>query len=177
MFTQEFKAAAFSSATGKWDTPQNVTDDLATVFDWDCDVCAERPNVCDFYYDEEQDGLNHNWLGLCWMNPPYGREIKKWMEKARLSGFGMKFKPPLCYETKTVTAVVCLVPARTDTQWWHDNVKFASQVVFVKGRLKFGDATNSAPFPSAFVVFGDISDRQRDKLAEYGWSISTRPPN
>jgi phage N-6-adenine-methyltransferase len=158
MFTQEFKAAAFSSATGKWDTPQTVVDDLATIFDWDLDVCASRDNVCESYFNESENALLHQWgdWQLRWMNPPYGREIGRWMEAARETDKGV---------------TVCLVPARTDTRWWQNNIRFASQIVFIKGRLKFGNATNSAPFPSAFVVFGNISERQRDKLAEYGWSI------
>lgn len=75
------------------------------------------------------------------MNPPYGREIGKWVEKAKLSSI------------TNLATVVCLVPARTDTKWWQENVKCASEVFFIKGRLKFGNAKNSAPFPSAILVF------------------------
>lgn len=148
-------AGMYSSATDKWNTPADLVDKLATVFDWDCDVCSSGTNVCDFYYDQEQDGLAQNWLGLCWMNPPYGREIGAWMAKAASSG----------------TTVVCLVPARTDTRWWHDNVPQASLVVFIRGRLKFGGAKNSAPFPSAFVVFGSITDEQAIVLSSFGWAV------
>lgn len=81
------------------------------------------------------------WHGTCWCNPPYGCEIGRWKEKA--------------YESSRSGAatVVYLVPARTDTRWWHDLVVRASEVRFVRGRLKFGSQTNSAPFPSAIVVF------------------------
>lgn len=150
----------FSSETDKWDTPADLVADLATVFDWDCDVCASRRNVCEFIFDEKSDGLRQDWLGLCWMNPPYGRNIGEWMAKAA-------DEPKIQHNT----VVVCLVPARTDTRWWQLNVPNASLVVFIRGRLKFGDATNSAPFPSAFVVFGEINEAQRAKLASYGWSV------
>ena len=77
---------------------------------------------------------------MCWMNPPYGKEIGKWMEKA--------------YEEsrKNGTTVVCLVPARTDTAWWHDFAMRGS-ICFLRGRLKFGGSKNAAPFPSAIIVF------------------------
>ena len=99
--------------------------------------------------------LSRTW-GLRWMNPPYGRTIGQWVRTA--------------WAHRHHGATVCLLPARTDTKWWHDNIPQASQVVFIKGRLKFGDATNSAPFPSAFVVFGELSELQYAKLSEYGIS-------
>ncbi len=77
------------------------------------------------------------------MNPPYGREIKKWMEKAYL-------------ESTKGAVVVCLVPARTDTAWWHDYAMLG-KVRFIRGRLKFSGAKHSAPFPSAVVVFRPVS--------------------
>jgi len=150
----------FSSKHAKWDTPKSLVDDLAAIFNWDWDVCASTDNVCHFYFDQTDNGLECDWEGLCWMNPPYGREIGKWVDKARQSAGSFLDE----------TAVVCLVPARTDTKWWHDNVPFASLVVFIKGRLKFGNATNSAPFPSAFVVFGQLEPAQVAKLSSYGIS-------
>lgn len=159
----------FSSVTDKWDTPKDLIDDLATVFDWDLDVCASRANVCEMYFSEKEDGLAPwsiwNDYSLCWMNPPYGRQIGVWMNKARICGNGL-------HGLRKNTSVVCLVPARTDTLWWQNNVRDASHVVFIKGRLKFGGAKNSAPFPSAFVVFGEINDAQREKLFSYGWGVS-----
>jgi hypothetical protein len=74
------------------------------------------------------------------MNPPYGRAIKDWMAKAYDS-------------SKNGAKVVCLVPARTDTAWWHDYA-MKGEITFLRGRLKFGNSKNSAPFPSALVVFG-----------------------
>ena len=86
---------------------------------------------------KKNNGLAQTWVGNIWMNPPYGREIGAWMKKAS--------------ETKGL--VVCLVPARTDTKWWHDYAMKAKEIRFVRGRLHFGDSKNSAPFPSAVVIF------------------------
>jgi len=158
-------ALMFSSETYQHNTPKSLVDDLATVFNWDLDVCASSDNVCTRYFNEYDDGLSQYWEGLCWMNPPYGKEIGLWVEAARQSAVGRPVSDWL-----QRTAVVCLLPARTDTKWWHDNVPYASLVVFIKGRLKFGDADNSAPFPSAFVVFGQLEPEQIYKLGSYGIS-------
>jgi len=130
----------FSSATDEWATPQAFYDKLNAEFHFETDVCASAENAkCANFYTVEMDGLKQAWSGVCWMNPPYGRTIKAWMKKA--------------YEASLVGAtVVCLVPARTDTAWWHDYA-VNGEIRFLRGRLKFGDATNSAPFPSAVVIF------------------------
>jgi phage N-6-adenine-methyltransferase len=131
----------FSSKTDMWATPQEFFDKLNSEFNFDIDVCATSSNAkCDRYFDKEKDGLIQEWDGVCWMNPPYGREIGKWMKKAHES-------------SKLGATVVCLVPSRTDTKWWHDYAMKSSDIRFVKGRLKFGDQKNSAPFPSAVIVF------------------------
>ena len=130
----------FSSKTDDWATPQEFYDKLNEEFDFQKDVCASHENAkCFLYYTIVDDGLSRDWSPhRCFMNPPYGREIGKWMKKASESN----------------TLVVCLVPARTDTRWWHEYViGGGAEVRFVKGRLKFGNATNSAPFPSAVVIF------------------------
>lgn len=85
----------------------------------------------------EQNGLKQIWTGVCWCNPPYGRGIEKWMKKA--------------YESNAT--VVCLVPARTDTKWFHDFVLGKAEIRFIRGRLKFGNSKNSAPFPSMLVIY------------------------
>lgn len=123
-----------------WATPQKFFQDLDAEFHFTLDVCATTDNAkCPAYFTEEQDGLAQEWQGVCWMNPPYGREIIHWMRKA--------------YESSlTGATVVCLVPARTDTRWWHDYAT-KGEIRFIRGRLKFGDSKNSAPFPSAVVVF------------------------
>ena len=134
----------FSSRKKTWSTPQDFFDKLNNEFHFDIDVCADPTNAkCKKYYAIEDDGLSQTWRGICWMNPPYGREIKKWMCKAYESSLG----------TDGAT-VVCLVPARTDTAWWHEYAMKADTIRYVRGRLKFSGHKNSAPFPSAIVVFG-----------------------
>ena len=127
----------FSSKTPEWSTPQDLFDKLHKVWEFTLDVCATEENAKVLYfYDKADDGLKQSWKGhVCWMNPPYGREIVKWMRKA-------------FQESLRGAVVVCLVPARTDTVWWHDYA-MKGDVTFLKGRLKFGGAKNSAPFPSA----------------------------
>lgn len=130
----------FSSKTDLWATPQHFFDKYDAQFGFTLDVCALPENAkCARFFTPEVDGLAQEWTGVCWMNPPYGRGIGAWVRKA--------------YEaSKAGATVVCLLPARTDTKWWHDYCQ-KGQVEFIRGRLKFGDAKNSAPFPSAVVVF------------------------
>lgn len=135
----------FSSKTDLWATPQDFFDKLNAEFGFETDVCALPENAkCPVFYTPEIDGLKQTWGGVCWMNPPYGREIGKWMQKA--------------YESSLSGAtVVCLVPARTDTKWFHD-FAMMGEIRFIKGRLKFGGSKNSAPFPSAIVIFRGVGD-------------------
>lgn len=131
----------FSSATDDWETPQSFFNDLDNEFHFTLDVCATDTNAkCPNYFTRDQDGLSKKWRGnICWMNPPYGKTISLWMQKA--------------YEESLDGAtVVCLVPARTDTKWWHEYC-MKGEIRFVRGRLKFGGCKNSAPFPSAVVIF------------------------
>ena len=129
-----------SSRTDQWATPQAFFDRLNAEFGFQLDVCALRSNAkCPRYFTPKDDGLAQEWSGVCWMNPPYGREIGQWMKKA--------------YESSLKGAtVVCLVPARTDTAWWHQYA-MKGEIRFVCGRLRFGSATSCAPFPSAIVIF------------------------
>ena len=130
----------FSSKTDLWETPQDFFDRYNAIYGFTLDVCALPDNAkCNTYFTPEQDGLSQEWVGVCWMNPPYGRAIAKWVQKAFESA-------------KHGATVVCLLPARTDTRWWHDYCQ-RGDVTFVRGRLKFGGHKNSAPFPSAVVVF------------------------
>lgn len=133
-------ALHFSSDTDEWPTPRAFFDALHAEFGFELDVCATPENAkCPRYFTRGDDGLARDWRGRCWMNPPYGRGIGAWVRKA--------------YEASLSGAlVVCLVPARTDTAWWHDYCA-KGEVRFVRGRLKFGDAKHSAPFPSAVVIF------------------------
>lgn len=132
----------FSSNSSEWETPQDFFHNLDREFCFNLDVCATKENAkCEHYFTPEQDGLSQEWQGTCWMNPPYGREIGKWMEKAVKSMLGGG------------VTVVCLVPARTDTAWWHTWVMpYASEIRFIKGRLTFNGKA-PAPFPSAIVIY------------------------
>lgn len=130
----------FTSKTPEWETPQDFFDRLNKEFSFTLDVCATKENAkCKKYFTLEQNGLNQRWEGICWMNPPYGREIGKWMRKAY-------------EESLKGSSIICLVPARTDTRWWHDYAMKGS-IRFIKGRLKFGSAKTNAPFPSAIIIF------------------------
>ena len=134
----------FSSNTDLWSTPQEFFDKLNREFNFSLDVCATPDNAkCEKYFTKEDDGLAQEWRGTVFMNPPYGREIYAWMKKASQSA-------------KEGATVVCLVPSRTDTKWWHE-FAIIHEVRFIRGRLKFGDSKNSAPFPSAVVIMEDVS--------------------
>ena len=131
----------FSSATAEWETPQAFFDKLNAEFGFTLDVCATPENAkCARYFTKETDGLAQTWSGVCWMNPPYGREIGKWVKKAH-------------EESRNGATVVCLLPARTDTKWFQDYCIPFGEIRFLRGRLKFGGHNNSAPFPSAIVIF------------------------
>ena len=130
----------FSSQTDLWATPQRFFDELNAEFDFNLDPCALPDNAkCAQFFTPEIDGLKQDWRGYrVFMNPPYGRQIGQWVEKAA---------------TCNASLVVGLLPARTDTKWFHEHIYNIAEVRFVKGRLKFGNAINSAPFPSMVVVW------------------------
>lgn len=132
----------FSSASDDWATPQPVFDALDREFRFTLDVCASAANAkCRCFFTVADDGLAQEWAGRVWLNPPYGREIGAWLEKAADAA-------------SAGATVVCLIPARTDTIWWHEQVLArAAELRFVRGRLKFGNGKTPAPFPSAVVVF------------------------
>jgi phage N-6-adenine-methyltransferase len=134
----------FSSATDEWSTPLHFFDRLAAEFGgFDLDPCCLPSSAkAPLYYTPETDGLSAEWRGKVWLNPPYGRTIGAWTTKARES-----------VEGGSADLVVGLVPARTDTEWWHRDVLAASEVRMVRGRLRFGEATTSAPFPSVVVIW------------------------
>ena len=135
----------FSSKTDLWSTPQDFFNLLNSEFNFETDVCASHENAkCIKYFTAEQDGLKQDWTGVCWMNPPYGRVIGNWVKKAYDSA-------------KNGATVVCLLPARTDTKWWHDYC-MKGKIRFIRGRLKFGGNKNSAPFPSALVIFEQMQE-------------------
>ncbi len=125
----------FSSQRLDWQTPDEVFNKLNSEFHFDFDPCPINPTF---------DGLNTPWGQSNFVNPPYGREIGKWIKKGYI-------------ESKLGKIVVFLIPSRTDTKWWHEYCMKAQEIRFIKGRLKFKGATNSAPFPSAIVIFKNSS--------------------
>jgi phage N-6-adenine-methyltransferase len=134
------RSVHYSSASAEWSTPQNLFDELDAEFGFELDVCATSANAkCRRYFTPADDGLAQAWRGVCWMNPPYGDEIARWVRKALESSL-------------LGATVVCLVPARTDTRWWQDVCELG-EVRFLRGRLRFNGGRTGAPFPSAVVVF------------------------
>lgn len=134
----------FSSKTAEWATPQDFFDRLNAEFNFTLDPCATHENAkCAKYFTIDDNGLKQDWQGhMVFCNPPYGKAIKDWVRK--------------CYEEskKPGTTVVMLIPARTDTSYFHDYIYGkAREIRFLRGRLKFGGSQNSAPFPSMVVVF------------------------
>lgn len=126
----------FTSNTDLWATPQELFDKLDAQYHFETDVCALPENAkCERFFTPELDGLKQEWTGVCWMNPPYGRQIGAWVRKA--------------YESArdNLATVVCLLPARTDTAWYHDYVLPYAHVTFVRGRIKFGGGETWSAFP------------------------------
>ena len=130
----------FTSEHQNWETPLKLFRLLDAEFGFELDVCATPANAkCHSFFSPETDGLRQMWRGVCWMNPPYGAAIGAWMAKA--------------YQSSLEGAmVVCLVPSRTDTKWWHE-FAMRGELRFLQGRVSFGNGEGTAPFPSAIVIF------------------------
>lgn len=139
----------YSSQSEIWETPPALFQALNRQFDFQLDVCALPENAkCAHFFTAKEDGLSQDWASYkrVWMNPPYGRPIGKWMQKAYA-------------ESRKGCMVVCLVPVRSDTRWWHDWVEGKAHVTFIRGRLQFAPRDRHkkrypAPFPSAIVIYG-----------------------
>lgn len=144
-----------SSRSDEWPTdPRFFAKVEAEYGPFTLDPCSTSENAkCPSYFTRDDDGLAQEWTGRVYMNPPYGRTIGDWMRKA--------------WETSQTTAelVVCLVPARTDTRWWHEWA-VRGEIEFLRGRLRFGDLRNSAPFPSALVVFRNAAAVTKEPFSE-----------
>lgn len=132
----------FTSRTEEWATPQAFFDELNKEFSFTLDPCATKENAkCSRYFTKEIDGLLQSWQGeIVFCNPPYGRDIKKWVEKAHEE------------VAHGNTVVVLLLPARTDTSYFHKYIYGKAEIRFVKGRLHFNESKAGAPFPSMVVV-------------------------
>lgn len=134
----------FSSNTNEWATPIAIFARLDAEFHFDLDPCCTHENAkCERHFTQDEDGLSRSWGGCrVFCNPPYGRELPKWVRK--------------CYEEsrKKDTLVVMLIPARTDTSYFHDYIYHkAKEIRFLRGRLHFNESKQGAPFPSMVVVF------------------------
>ena len=137
----------FTSNKNYWETPREFFGKLNREFNFELDVASNGDNAkCERYFTELENGLEQDWRGNVFCNPPYGREIGDWVKKA--------------YDESLVNTngvIVLLIPARTDTRYWHDYIfNKASEIRFLKGRLKFelnGVSKQSAPFPSAVVIY------------------------
>lgn len=131
-----------TAKTVEWETPQDLFDKLDSEFHFDVDVASTHENAkCDKHYTEQEDGLQKNWGGCnVWCNPPYGREMPKWIEKAYR-------------EKDNANVIVMLIPSRTDTKAFHEYIYGKAEIRFIKGRLKFGNGKTPAPFPSMIVIW------------------------
>jgi len=137
----KFIANTFSSRKQDYSTPQDLFDKLNEEFHFDVDVCAdEANNKVSLYYSEEDDALSKDWIGTCWMNPPFNNK-KKWTIKAYNE------------HIKHGSTIVCLLPARTNTEWWH-NYCMKGEIRFIKGRPIFKGMKYGLPQPLAIVIFG-----------------------
>lgn len=131
----------FSRKTCLWATPDVLFDALNKEFGFTLDVCSDGANAkCAKFFTPEQDGILQPWSGAVWCNPPYGNRIAEWLHKA------------IVEKSNGVTSVF-LLPARTDTKWFHEYILGKAEIRFIKGRLKFGGAKNSGPFPSMIVIY------------------------
>jgi phage N-6-adenine-methyltransferase len=156
----KFDKNRFDAKTVEWATPLDFFQPLDNEFHFTLDVCATEENFKVVnYFIRDENGLVQNWSeNICWMNLPYGREMVKWLEKAKYEAdyFGV--------------TTVCLIPARTNTSWWHKICLKAAEIRFVLGRPKFGDATHGLPFPLAIVIFAPNSSVC--KVGTYNWKLN-----
>jgi phage N-6-adenine-methyltransferase len=142
------RSVHFSSATCEWSTPPALFAELDREHHFTLDVCATSENAkCERFFTRQENGLAQPWTGRVWCNPPYGRFIGRWVRKAFQS-----------VQSGEAEIVVCLLPARPGSSWFQDYA-LLGEVRFLRGRLRFGGAKNSAPFPSAVVVFRDAQNR------------------
>jgi|TARA_R110000824_G_C14848818_1_gene639852 phage N-6-adenine-methyltransferase len=152
----------FLSTTDDWSTPQWLFNALDREFGFTLDPCSSDTNFkCDRHFTVNDNGLLKSWENeVVFMNPPYGTAIKQWMGKAHDAA------------TNHGATVVCLVPSRTDTEWWH-RYAMKNEIRFFRGRLSFGEGAASAPFPSAVVVMRPVAFKlfvaeRQVKLPSYG---------
>jgi phage N-6-adenine-methyltransferase len=148
-------SALLSSRSSEWTTPQNLYDYLDQSFQFTLDPCATKTNAkCKRFFTKQTDGLSKKWRGRVFVNPPYGRTIGKWIEKAYREA------------RDHAELVVCLLPARTDTLWWHTWC-VRGNIYFLRGRLHFSESRLASPFPSAIVVFTFNNQTAQQRLKQF----------
>jgi len=154
-----------------WETPQTLLECLYRVFQFDLDPCSptrhrrSAPVKATMHYTVQDDGLSLPWYGTVFVNPPYGRDLPDWIAKAHTE-----------VRHGNTQTVVALVPARTDTHYWHEHIAGHATVFFLRGRLRFGNSKQSAPFPSALVIWGS-TEEQRQQLAAIltdAWQVNEK---
>src|SRR3990167_8577547 len=152
--------ALMSSKKSDWQTPEHVLELVRQVAPIGLDPCTSPDNPCRAETLFSAGGLEASWKplagGLVYCNPPYGRQIRAWLRKCCAAGDDRD------------TTIIALVPARTDTRWWHESVYTANRICFWRGRLKFRGAPSSAPFPSALVYWGRRPEMFRSVFSPYG---------
>lgn len=141
----------FSSRSMEWETPWDLFNSLDAEFHFTLDPCASIENAkCAKYFTMKDDGLSRSWAGeVVFMNPPYGRDIGKWIAKA--------------FAEKEAT-VVCLIPSRTDTTYWHNYCLKSDEIRFLRRRIRFNDSAIDAPFPSVIVIFRAGRSNSRPRI-------------
>jgi len=141
----DFDDNRFNSKKQEYETPQNLFDYLHTIFNFDIDLAADENNKkCEKYFSKDDDALKQSWKGIGWLNPPYGErgyKLKDWVKKS------------FHESQKSGCVVVMLIPARTNTAWWHDYCMQSKEIMLIKGRPKFKGCKHGLPQPLAIVVF------------------------
>ncbi len=172
--TQNFFTHTGNTSTHHgWHTPPEIMHGLYVVFGtFDLDPCSSTRNRrrapvrARTYFTLDDDGLRLPWHGRVFVNPPYGRSVPRWVGKARTE-----------VQHGRAQVVVALVAARTDTRWWHDHIAGVAEVFLLRGRLRFGDGKQAAPFPSALVVWGADSETvtQLQTVFPLAWYVPALP--
>ena len=156
--------ALINQDSGKtdWATPKKLFEYFDDTYHFDLDPCSTHENaLCKKHFTIEEDGLKQDWGGSkVFMNPPYSRETSKWIEKAY-------------QESLKGAVVVCLIPCRPDASYWHKWIfPYASQIYFIQGRLHYSDSKETAPFPSAIVIFDKgVYDSQKHHLGNLSFGM------
>jgi len=148
----------FESASQEWETPLGLFDALDKYFDFNFDLAADSDNKkCERFFSKKDNALSKNWVGRCWLNPPYGgsgeNKLAIWVEKAYNES------------RKKNCSVTMLIPARTNTNWWHDFCMKANEIFLIKGRPKFGGAKHGLPQPLSVIHFDGIDARSTAKFS------------